>query len=107
MKTLIVVLFSAAVLSAAMPTPAQEKEVMAAMDAWIQATAKQDVAGLERILHDELWYSHSAGTHQTKAEVIKDVQEGRGPAGIELSDVRVRIYGNTALVKSMAVIRNR
>ena len=52
---------------------------MAAMDSWIQATAKQDVAGLEKILHDELWYSHSAGTHQNKAEVIKDVQEGRDP----------------------------
>ena len=107
MKTLIIALFSTAALSAAVPTPAQEKEVMAAMDAWIQATVKQDVAGLDKILHDELWYSHSAGTHQTKAEVIKDVQEGRGPVGIELSDTTVRIYGATALVKTMAVIRNR
>src|SRR5438270_4115040 len=109
MKTLIVVLFSAAVLSAAMPTPAQEKEVMAAMDAWIQATAKQDVATLQRVLHDELWYSHSAGTSQTKAEVIKDVQEGRGPAGVDLSDIRIRIYGNgnMAHVKTMSIIRGR
>jgi len=107
MKTLIVALYSVAALSAAMPTPAQEKEIMAAMDAWIQATAKQDIAGLERILHDELWYSHSAATFQNKAEVIKDVQEGRGPVGVELSDIRVRIYGNTAHVKSVSVIRNR
>jgi len=91
MRTLILAMLSVAVLSAEMPTPAQEKEIMAAMDAWIQATAKQDVAGLQRILHDELWYSHSAGTFQTKAEVIKDVQEGRGPAGAELSDIRSRI----------------
>jgi ketosteroid isomerase-like protein len=107
MKTLIVALISVAALSATVPTATQEKEVMAAMDSWIQATAKQDVAGLEKILHDELWYSHSAGTHQTKAEVIKDVQEGRGPMGIELSDTRVRIYGNMAIVKAMEVIRNR
>src|SRR5439155_8767683 len=107
MRTLILALFSVAALSAAMPTQAQEKEVMAAMDAWIQATVKKDIAGLERILHDELWYSHSAATFQTKAEVIKDVQEGRGPVGIDLSDTRIRIFDNMAHVKSMAVIRNR
>src|SRR2546426_11993145 len=98
MRTLILALFSVAAVSAAMPTPAQEKEIMAAMDGWIQATVKQDIAGLERILHDELWYSHSAATFQTKAEVIKDAQEGRGPVGVELSDTRVRIYGNMAHV---------
>ena len=107
MRTLILAAFSAAVLPAAMPTPAQEKEVMTAMDAWIQATVSQDIAALQRILHDELWYSHSAATFQTKAEVIKDVQEGRGPVGIELSDTRIRIYDNMAHVKAMAVIRNR
>ena len=107
MKKWILALFSAAAAFGATPTPAQEKEVMAAMDAWIQSTAKQDVAALERILHDELWYSHSAATFQTKVEVIKDIQEGRGPVGIELSDTRVRIYGDMAHVKSMAIIRNR
>lgn len=100
-------LFSMAVLSAAVPTATQEKEVMAAMDAWIQATVHQDIAAPQRILHDELWYSHSAGTFQTKEEVIKDVQEGRGPVGIELSDTRIRIYDNAALVKSMVIVRNR
>jgi len=107
MRTLILTLYSVAALSAAMPTPAQEKEVMTAIDAWIQATVKQDITALQAILHDELWYSHSAATFQTKAEVIKDVQEGRGPVGIELSDIRVRVYGNMAHVKSMSIIRNR
>ena len=80
---------------------------MAAMERWIQATVQQDIAGLQKVLHDELWYSHSAATFQTKEEVIRDIQEGRGPVGIELSDTRVRIYGNMAHVKSMAIIRNR
>src|SRR5690349_20606132 len=100
-------MISVAALSAATPTPAQEKEVMTAMDAWIQATVKQDIPALERILSDELWYSHSSGAHQSKAEVIKDVQDGKAAAAIELSDVRVRVYGNTALVKAMSLLRNR
>ena len=107
MKKWIVALLSAAIMSGASPTPAEEKEVMAAIDRWIQATVHQDIAGLQKVLHDELWYSHSAATFQTKAEVIKDIQENRGPVGIELSDVRVRIYGNMAHVKSMSIIRNR
>jgi len=107
MKRWILTLLSAAVLTAAEPTPSQGKEVMAAMERWIQATVQQDIAGLQKVLHDELWYSHSAATFQTKEEVIRDIQEGRGPVGIELSDTRVRIYGNMAHVKSMAIIRNR
>lgn len=100
-------LVSAAFLLGKVPTAPQEKEVMAAVDAWIQATIQQDVPALQRILHDELIYVHSAATMQTKAEVIKDVQEGRGPAGIELSDTTVRVYDNTALVKSMVMVRGR
>ncbi len=107
MKRWLLALLSAAVLSGAAPTPAQEKEVMAAMNGWIQATAKQDTAALQKILHDELSYTHSSAANQTKAEVLKDVQEGRGPAGIELSDTTVRIYDNTALVKSMVIVRSR
>ncbi len=107
MKKWFLALLTAAVLSAAAPTPAQEKEVMAAMNAWIQATAKQDVAALQKILHDELTYTHSSASNQTKAEVLKDVQEGRGPAGIELADTNVRIYDNTALVKAMVTVRSR
>jgi hypothetical protein len=46
-------------------------------------------------------------TFQIEAEVIKDLQEGRGPIGVELSDIRVRTYGDMAHVKSMSIIRNQ
>lgn len=98
---------AAVVVSAAVPTPTEEKEVMAALDAWIKATVTQDTAALQKILHDELMYSHSDTRTQTKAEVIKDVQDGRGSAAIELSDTIVRVYGNSALVKAKVVVRGR
>lgn len=90
-----------------LPSPAAEKEVMAAMDAWIQATSMQDTKALERLLHDELVYSHSDTRIQTKAEVIKDVADGRGPAGVELSETTVRVYGTTALVRARVVVKGR
>ncbi len=105
MTTWLLVLLSAAVLSGA--TPAQEKEVMGAIDAWIQATAKQDVGALQKILHDDLSYTHSSALTQTKADVIKDVQDGKGPIGMDLADTKVYVYDNAALVRSMVTMRNR
>jgi ketosteroid isomerase-like protein len=107
MKTPLLAVLPAIVLSAAAPTSDQEEEVMAAMNTWIDATVKQDVDALEKILHDELSYTHSNARTQTKAEVVQDAKEGRGPAGIELAETTVRIYGNTALVKSMVTVRGR
>ena len=104
----LLVLLSAAVLSGA--TPAQEKEVMTAIRAWIQATTSQDIPALRRILHDDLIYTHSTGKIQTKAEVIQDIEADIGPIGIELSETETKVYAfgdDTALVTSMVIVRNR
>ena len=64
-------LATALILSAAPSESKGEKEVMAAMDAWKQATMKKDGAALDKLLHPDLTYSHSSGMNQTKAEVLK------------------------------------
>jgi ketosteroid isomerase-like protein len=92
---------------ASTPTPAQEREIMAAMQAWIAAVDAQDIASLRTILHDELLFIHSDARTQGKDEVLKDVEAGRGAAGVELSETVVRIYGNTALVKARVHVRGR
>jgi ketosteroid isomerase-like protein len=84
---------------AAVATPAEEKEVLAAMHAFAEAIAKHDVAALQKIMHDELLYSHSDTRAQTKGDLIKEAQEGRGPGGIALADTKVHVYGNTAIVR--------
>jgi ketosteroid isomerase-like protein len=104
----LLVLLSAAVLSGA--TPAQEKEVMTVMKAWIQATTSQDIPALKKLLHDDLIYTHSTGKIQNKAEVIQDIEANNGPIGIELSETETKVYTfghDTALVTSMVVVRNR
>ena len=86
-------------LHAAVPTSAEETEVLAAMSAFAEAVAKRDVAALQRLLHDELVYSHSDTRAQTKGDLIKEAQEGRGPGGIALADAKVHVYGNTAIIR--------
>jgi ketosteroid isomerase-like protein len=97
--TFVVALMFATPLYAAIPTAAEEKEVLAAMTALGDAVAKRDVAALQRLLHDELVYSHSDTRAQSKADLVKEAQEGRGPGGVALAEAKVHIYGSTAVVR--------
>jgi ketosteroid isomerase-like protein len=103
----IVVLLSGLTLAAAQPDPDAAKEVLAASDAWRQAMIKKDAAGLDKYLHEDLTYSHSNGRSQTKAEVVRSTTMGRTTIeGIDFSDVTVRVYGSTALIRANVDMRN-
>src|SRR4051794_20664572 len=107
MKTWITLLCCAGLLCAAEAGPKAEKDVLATLDAWKQATMKKDGAALEKLLHDDLTYSHSNGHNESKADVIKAVTTGKATVeAIDFSDTTVRVYGNTALVKGKVDIRN-
>ncbi|MDQ6705420.1 MAG: nuclear transport factor 2 family protein [Acidobacteriota bacterium] len=102
-----ILLSSAAVLTAAATDSKAEKEVLAAMDAWKQATLHKDRAALEKLLGDDLTYTHSSAMTQTKAEVLESVMGGKSTVeAIEFSDTAVRVYGDTALVKGKVDITN-
>jgi ketosteroid isomerase-like protein len=103
----IVVLFSGLTLAAAQPDPDAVKEVLAASDALRQAMITKDAAGLEKYLHEDLTYSHHNGRSQTKAEVIRSTTTGRATIeGIDFSEVSVRVYGTTALIRANVDFRN-
>src|SRR3977135_1344931 len=107
MKKWMWLLLSASVLSAAGSDSKGEKDVLAAMDAWKQATMKKDKAALEKLLHADLIYTHSSGKNETKADVI--TSGPTGPATVEaitFTANTVRVYGNTALVKGKVDITN-
>ncbi len=107
MKKWMWLLLSASVLSAAGSESKGEKEVLAAMDAWKQATMKKDKSALEKLLHADLSYTHSSGKNETKADVIKSVTTGPGTVeAITFTANTVRVYGNSALVKGKVDITN-
>ena len=102
----IVVLLSGLTLAAAQPDPKVVKEVLAASDAWKLAMMKRDAAGLRKILHEDLIYSHSNGRTQTKADVLQDTTGKTTMEAMDFSETTVRVYGTTALVRANVEIRN-
>lgn len=102
----ILLLFSAAVVSAASPDPKTEKEVLAALEAYKQAMMKKDSAALSKILSDDLTYTHSSNLHEDKAAVLASLKAGTVIEAIDFKDPKVRVYGGTALVKTDVDFRN-
>jgi len=73
---------------------------------WTRAAVKQDEAALQRLLADDLTYSHANGRTQTKAEYIAAVT--KGPARYEsfdFSDMKISIYGKTAVLTAYCDVK--
>jgi len=94
----IVVLVCATALYAAKPDAQNEKDVLAAMDAYKQALIKKDADALSRILSDDLVYTHSSNLHEDKAAVLASLKKPTTTEAIDFKSVSVRVYGNTAVV---------
>ena len=86
--------------------PADEKAVMATLEAMAQATIAKDVAMLARIYSDDLTYSHSSAQTDTKAQVLKSFEGPNRAEFMKFSDTTIRIYGDVALVKGVTDFRN-
>jgi ketosteroid isomerase-like protein len=100
-------ILSAVCLAAAMlpaADPAVEKAVMAAANELSQAQMKKDKAAMERLLGDEIVYSHSSGMRETKAQhIAASMRPNSKYEKIELSEVKVQPYGNTAVLTCKAL----
>jgi ketosteroid isomerase-like protein len=94
----ILLFLSAGVLSAANPDAKAAKEVMAAMEAYKQALIRRDAAALSKLLSDDLVYTHSSNLHQDKAAVLASLTGPTFAEAIDFKDLKVRVYGNTAVV---------
>ena len=73
--------------------------VQEAANGWTRAAVKQDLAGLQRFLADDLQYAHAGGNTQNKEQYIAAVM--KGPPRYEaftFSDVKVKFYGNAAVL---------
>lgn len=74
-------------------------EVLAAEEARLAAIHASDWNALERFLGEDLTYTHMSGKIDTKAENIEGLKNG--PRTYKRSDLRVRPYGNFAVMNGI------
>jgi ketosteroid isomerase-like protein len=99
MKTFAGVFVCALLLSAASASKEQD-EVLAAMESYKNAMIQRDGKTLDRVLSDDLTYTHSGGQFQNKADVIDSIVNKKTTIErMQFSDTTVRFYGDVALVK--------
>lgn len=85
--------------------PAAERDELLAVDAsWNTLRLNSDVAGLDRLLADDWVLTHSDGKVQTKADYLDELAtRSRSNQAIGNEDVRLRRYGDTAVVTGTSV----
>ncbi len=99
MRWLACILVWALPLVAASNGPKVEKEILAIMETYKEAMIHNDTATLDKLLSDDLVFTHSHGEFQNKAQVLKSETGPPHIMRMEFSNTTVKIYGNTALVK--------
>ena len=86
------------VISASAQTNKIEQGILQLEKEWVEALVKADVTALERIYSDSLTYTHSNSLTDTKASYLANLKTGKTKyISMEREDVKVRVYGNTAL----------
>lgn len=76
------------------------KEVATAVESLRKAMVDADSLALDELTADSLSYGHSGGMLQTKNEFIHSITSGASDfVTIDLSDQKITISGNTAIVR--------
>ncbi|MFN7947643.1 MAG: nuclear transport factor 2 family protein [Blastocatellia bacterium] len=100
------IILALALTAAATAQTADEKQVLKLEQQWVEALTKADTAALERIYHNDLTYTHSSGVVDTKASYLAGLKSGNTKyLALDRDEVKVRIYGNTAIVTCKAAIK--
>jgi hypothetical protein len=83
-----------------------ESEIRQLENRRFQAMLKVDTDELNRILADDLTYTHSSGGVDTKSQLIDSLKSGeRKYQAIEPQDLKVRLYGSAAVVTGRARLK--
>jgi ketosteroid isomerase-like protein len=96
-------------LHAAMPRTQRHEsrhEIDQLEERWRNAILKSDTIAMNLLLADDYMGITSSGTLQSKDETLANLRSGRAHfTALDLYDRKVRFYGTTALVTSLATVR--
>ena len=83
----------------------REAAVRAAELARFKAMTAGDYAELGRLLGDDLIYTHSNALVDTKASYVESMTQRRAEVPVDrAADMKVRVYGTTAVITASAAI---
>jgi ketosteroid isomerase-like protein len=100
-------LLAAAALMAGPVSPKVEAEIKAAEKSWVDAMLKNDTKTLDKLLGDDLMYTHSDTRLETKADVIRTIGDGSHKySSIEITDQKYRQYDDTVVATHKIFLNN-
>ena len=99
---LLVTVFSAVFLNVA-DAGELEDDVLAYQDARFRAMIEEDLAKLNGLLDDDLHYSHTKGSVESKAQFLTTIESKRiDYLAAKRRDVEVRVFGKTAVITGLS-----
>ncbi len=107
MKRLMIVLaFTVAASALAWAQGGVEQSIKALTEQVTQAALKGDAATFDKLLADDYVTIGIQGASLTKAELLENFKSGKVKfEAIDVSDMKVRVYGDTALVNYTANVK--
>lgn len=88
-----------------------EQELMQLQRAEDDAESKRDFAALDRLLSDDFIFTAPNGAISDKRKLIEDVRNEEPEAGggqtINYDEVKVSVYGKTAVVNYLLIVKGR
>ena len=82
-----------------------EQEILGLEDKRFAAMVARDFAALDKLVHDELLYTHSSGVTDTKPSWLESMKSGKVKyKSASCSERQVRFFGEVALIRGRAAI---
>lgn len=97
---------SAAATSSKVASSADEKAVIETEKQRFAAQVSKNYAVLDQVLASDLVYTHSHGGTDSKRGYIQSIRDGKSKYdAIDALEQNVRIYGNTAVVNGICMVK--
>ena len=102
-------LLASALAQAANSSSSKEEELRLAEHSRVEALVNSDVARLEKLLGDDLTYTHSTGIKESKAEFLHRIQSGelKYESMQHENEVSARLYGDTGVLTGTSRVKVR
>jgi ketosteroid isomerase-like protein len=102
-------LIASAFAQAPNSSSSKEEELRLADQGRVEALVNSDVARLEKLLGDDLTYTHSTGIKESKAEFLHRIQSGelKYESMQHENEVSARLYGDTGVLTGTSRVKVR